>query len=93
MIFRAIFLLAIVMVLLPHEPDLGFGRPGVGASVPAALSAFVKSPDQLCHGREKVCAGGATLLDTFQSFAVRSLAQVKADIAESQRERALHSHI
>jgi hypothetical protein len=32
MIFRAIFWIAVVALLMPHEPDLGLGRPG-GASL------------------------------------------------------------
>lgn len=32
MIFRAIFWIGLVAFLMPHEPDLGFGRPGAHAS-------------------------------------------------------------
>jgi hypothetical protein len=31
MIFRAIFWIGLVSLLMPHEPDLGLGRPGAGA--------------------------------------------------------------
>ena len=39
MIFRAIFWIGLVSLLMPHEPDLGLGRPGAGTalSLPASL--------------------------------------------------------
>ena len=33
MIFRAIFWIAVVALLMPHEPDLGLGRPGGAPSL------------------------------------------------------------
>ncbi len=65
MVLRALFWISLVAILMPHEPDLGLGRPGsyrIGDCRSACSDAFTH----------------------FQAIAVRSLAQVKEDIA---RER------
>jgi hypothetical protein len=72
MLFRAIFWIAVVAIFMPREPDLGLGRPGA----PHALT---------CAGYGKPCAATLGALDTFQSLAVRSLAQVKAEIEADER--------
>lgn len=33
LVFRAAFAFAIAWMLIPHEPDLGFGRPGFPGTV------------------------------------------------------------
>jgi hypothetical protein len=40
MIFRALLAIGAVVLLTPHEPDLGLGRPGAGAlqTSPTAIS-------------------------------------------------------
>jgi hypothetical protein len=93
MILRAIFWVTLVSVLMPHEPDLGLGRPGTHALSSDALSwasSAVSQPTQMCRGREAACAEGLSFLDSLQSVAVHSLAQVKADIEAQQRARAVH---
>lgn len=67
MILRALFWIVVVAIFMPHEPDLGLGRPESAASPVLGL------------------------LDNLHIFSVRSFAQVKAEIEESQRERALHA--
>jgi hypothetical protein len=80
MIFRAIFWIGLVALLMPHEPDLGYGRPG------AHLSNFVPGGGpSLCTGHESACASGLSLFDRFQDVAVRSLDQVRADIDAHRR--------
>ena len=93
MILRAAFWIALVSVLMPHEPDLGLGRPSaqnspVTQSIAWATSALAK-PNQACQSREATCAAALSLLDSFQGVAVRSLSQVKAEIEQQQRERAM----
>jgi hypothetical protein len=89
MIFRAIFWIAVVSVLMPHEPDLGFGRPHMGEALPSKLSTLVAQTStdaaQSCSADNKACTAGLALLDSFQSVAVRSLADVKADLDQSQQ--------
>jgi hypothetical protein len=87
MIFRAIFWIAVVSVLMPREPDLGFGRPHLGETLPTKLSSLVAqaSTEQNCAADNKACTAGLALLDSFQLVTVRSLADVKADLDQSQQ--------
>lgn len=92
MILRALFWIAIVGVLMPHEPDLGLGRPGAITSLlPNSAAAWVESaagaPQAACTAHADSCAEALTVIDTLQNAAVRSLAQVKAEIEASKRER------
>ncbi len=81
MILRAIFWIGLVSFLMPREPDLGFGRPGAEIS-PTSIAAIIQSTDVqgACTAHAQACAGGLSLLDGFQAYAVRSLDQVRADI-------------
>jgi hypothetical protein len=93
MILRALFWIALVSVLMPREPDLGLGRPGMHglpSEVFSWASSAVAQPGQMCRGREAACTAGLGFLDSLQGVAVRSLAQVKADIEAQQRARAIH---
>lgn len=98
MLLRALFWIGVVAVLMPHEPDLGLGRPHVQASVApdadAASIDGVASADQDggarganvgCADYAKACAAGLSLLDNFQAIAVHSLAQVKAELEHEER--------
>src|SRR6516225_2462898 len=89
MIFRAIFWIAVVSVLMPHEPDLGFGRPHLGEALPATLSSLVAqtSTEQNCAADNKACTAGLALLNSFQAMTVRSLADVKADLDQSEQSK------
>jgi hypothetical protein len=88
MIFRAVFWIGLVSLLMPHEPDLGLGRPGAGASLPSRIASLVTSglpkPGEACSA---ACAGGLGALDMFQRVTVQSLAQVKAEIDQSVASR------
>ncbi|HEY0106499.1 MAG TPA: hypothetical protein VGB91_10475 [Rhizomicrobium sp.] len=86
MILRAIFWVGLVSFLMPHEPDLGFGRPAAMAPA-ASIADLIRTPDiqSACAGHREACAGGLTVLDGFQAFAVRSLDQVRADIEANRR--------
>jgi hypothetical protein len=90
MILRAIFWIGLVSFLMPREPDLGFGRPG--ASTSGSIGDLIRSADVssgvqgTCAAHRDACAGGLSILDGFQSYAVRSLDQVRADI-EANRHR------
>lgn len=96
MIFRAIFWIGLVALLMPHEPDLGFGRPeGIDTGIPSAVTASIKDtvapglkdPASLCRYNAHACATTASLLDNVKAMTVRSLSQVKADIEESRTQR------
>ena len=96
MIFRAVFWIGLVSLLMPHEPDLGLGRPGAGTSLPqSVISGAVTglSRPGVCDGHAAACAGGLGLLDSFQNNAVDGLAAVKAQIDESVKARAAERRI
>jgi len=74
MLFRALFFIAAVALLAPHEPDLGYGAPrGLPAACDGATCTI--DPGKLAAMKEEVLA---------------SLARVKADIAQAQAARAAH---
>ena len=81
MIFRAIFWIGLVAFLMPHEPDLGYGRPGakaaIGAQTPSARSA--------CEAKD--CAWHLGYFDRIRAISMRSLEEVRADI-EAHRSHA-----
>jgi hypothetical protein len=80
MLLRALFWIAVVAVLMPREPDLGFGRPGrlglLAGTDPAHLD---------CRDYETACERAVGFADSFQAIALHSLAQVKADIEQDQQ--------
>jgi hypothetical protein len=91
MLFRAIFWIGLVSLLMPHEPDLGFGRPGTqtaGIAAPSGIGALIQTATGMqgagaegaCAAHAKACAGGLSILDGFQSVAVRSMDEVRADL-------------
>ena len=90
MIFRALFSIAVVALLMPHEPNLGLGRPGA-SDLPGSIAALARdvagAPQQACTDHAQGCMAALGFLDMLQNTAVQSLAQVKAEIEQSQRER------
>jgi hypothetical protein len=101
MILRAIFWIAVVAVLMPREPDLGLGRPGVNASSPSAVLAKLTSLiepaqaaeyDTACKSDPIACVAANTISVKVPDFAAGGLAGVKAQIEEAKRERAAHRH-
>jgi hypothetical protein len=100
MIFRAIFWIGLVAVLMPREPDLGFGRPdqvggGVNSGVAGDVAGWAKSklapglsdPKSLCRFNTEACSAGANVIDNMRAAAVSSLSSVKADIEADRRAR------
>lgn len=94
MIFRAIFWIGLVSLLMPHGLDLGPGHPGTGTglSIPANLRAVsgLSRPDRVCADRAEACAGRLPLLENFQDQAFKGLATVKAEIDADRKARAAH---
>jgi hypothetical protein len=94
MLFRAIFWIGLVSLLMPREPDLGFGRPHLTAPLSSGLSwaeQAARAPGA-CQGSNTACSTGVSILEGMQSLTARSLAEVKAEIEESKRERLLQRH-
>ena len=94
MIFRAIFWIGLVALLMPRGSDLGSGRPGAGTSLPSAVTSRVASglsrPGQVCEDHLAACAGGLALIDSFQSKALQGLAEVRAQIEADRKARDAH---
>lgn len=93
MILRAFFFIAVVAFMMPREPDLGFGRPG-GISLPSSLVSWMQSGSSLdlgCKDQKSDCGGGIRTFDQLQDFALRGLAEVKAEIEADQRARKGHA--
>ena len=93
MIFRAICGIGLVLLLMPHKPGAGLGRPGAGISLPA-MTQFrgvtgLSRPGSPCGGLSSACAGGLGALAGART-GVRTLADVKAEIdASIEARRAL----
>ena len=89
MILRAIFWIGLVSFLMPREPDLGFGRPDPVGNAAGSMEQLIQSTSvqDACAAHKDACAGTLSILDGFQSVAVRSLDQVRADI-EANRTKA-----
>ena len=93
MIFRAVFWIGLVSLLMPHEPDLGLGRPGAGAShlTPASTQSAADGLSWTGRDCSSGCAGGLGLLSVFHLNSAKltaGLADVKAQIEQDQRDRA-----
>ena len=92
MIFRAIFWIGLVSLLVPRTAEFGPGHPGAGTglSLPANLRAVsgLSRPDRVCADRAEACAGGLPLLDDFQGAALKGMATVKAEIDADRKARA-----
>ena len=94
MIFRALFWIGLVSLLMPHEPDLGLGRPGAGTSspTPASIRSAANGLSRTDRDCSPGCAGG--LLSVFHLNSgglIAGLADVKAQIAQDRRNRAQHA--
>lgn len=90
MILRAIFWIGLVAVLMPHEPDLGLGRPvAPGAALMSGMSAALKQGHS-CSGAEVACAAAGGLIDRIKATGYARLEQVKTEIAAAERARDTH---
>jgi len=51
MMFRMVFGILVVCMILPHEPDVGFGRPGIEPVMRAVRLFRFARVNGLCPGR------------------------------------------
>lgn len=89
MIFRAIFWVGFVALLMPREPgsDLNHPKELLSQKVASGVVALQRSP---CDAHAGACATGLSLLESFQDKAIRGLAAVKADIDANRRPFLSH---
>lgn len=92
MILRAVFWIGVVSLLMPHEPNLGYGRPSAAQWWPGAVLSWVDSaigkPDEICQSSPATCKTVLKGVDGGQGFAIRGLSEAKADIEQAERERS-----
>jgi hypothetical protein len=90
MIFRAVLSIAFVAVFIPHEPDLGFGRPGAGGIPHIAVSELASLPAaaKLCGSRQEACANGLNLAGDLRSTILSNLDRVKVELKEAHQARS-----
>ena len=92
MIFRAVFWIGLMSLLMPHEPDLGLGRPGAGTS--HLSPASIQSAANGLSRTDQDCGSGCADLGLLSVFHLNpdrltaGLADVKAQIEQDQRDRA-----
>jgi|HubBroStandDraft_5_1064220.scaffolds.fasta_scaffold1064806_1 hypothetical protein len=98
MLIRAAFWIGVVALLMPHEPNLGFGRPNADAWWPGAalswMDTTIGKPSEICKEGDscKTVLGGLSAGRSLaQNAAIRGLSQAKAEIEQAERERAAHS--
>lgn len=87
MILRAIFGIGLVAFLMPHEPDLGYGRPGAPSR--DAVGGLIQSTHKACTQEQTACAEGSGWLGVLQSIGMRSLDEVRADIEAHRSHRRI----
>lgn len=92
MILRGLFWIALVGVLMPHEPNLGLGRPGDAASIlPSSITSIagqaVDAPQKACLDHADGCAVALGLVDRLQNLAVSSLDQVRVELEAAEAKR------
>ena len=86
MIFRAAFWIAFVAVFMPHEPDLGFGRPNAAGFLPTKMPDWMSETVRaggVCG--ERRCAGGPIIADDLRSTILSNLDRVKAELKQSHQ--------
>jgi hypothetical protein len=75
MLLRAAFWIGVVSVLMPHEPNLGYGSPSLGKTLSTKLSNWTGG---------KATAEAPTADHVAATHGPRTLAQVKAEIAAAR---------
>ncbi len=90
MIFRAAFWIAVVAVFMPHEPDLGYGRPGLTGLAPPKPAdwASVKLPAKLCADNPQVCAGAMTVGFDLKGTILNNIDRVKGELKAREQARS-----
>lgn len=85
MICKAIFLIGLVVLLTPHEPDLGLGRPSAFTFVSAAPQQDCAAPQQI----ESLMLNIPHALNSFRDDFLRQAPQIRAEIRDSLNSRKL----
>lgn len=89
MLIRAAFWIGVVALLMPHEPNVGFGRPDATwwpSAVMSWMDAAVGTPSEICKQGAacKTVLNGVNMKDS----AFRGISEAKAEIEQAERERS-----
>ncbi len=92
MLLRAVFWIAVVSVLMPREPDLGYGRPAGTFQLGTDVARWAEAAASVsgCRDQRGVCTALPGIMGVLKGNALRSLAQVKAELEEQRHLRSLH---
>ena len=84
MILRAAFWIAVVAVLIPREPDVGFGRPSVPSIVPPQTAEWIAQTFKVppCSERSQ-CLGGLSFVSDLRGALIVRLDRARAEIRAS----------
>ncbi len=84
MILRAAFWIAVVALLIPREPDVGFGRPNVPSIVPPKIAERIAQTFKVppCSERAQ-CLGGLSLASDLRDSLIARLDRAKDEIKAS----------
>ena len=87
MIFKAAFFIGLVAILMPHEPDVGLGRPDAAAWLPSSASVLsvvgLLRAGNVCS----FCARSSVALTAPSLGNGRSLSDIKAEIGAAIKAR------
>jgi len=89
MIGRAILAFALVWLAMPHEPDLGLGRPGYASLLSTSAATRCRVPrDGTCDGEVfHALLGSVGSLIQARSALLEGIERVRADFAANRRGR------
>jgi hypothetical protein len=90
MIIRAALFIGLVALLAPHEPDIGLGRPDIGAWLPSSTAILSSANLGLPHLGPLTGAGSQALGETrLMSIRIggRGLSDVKSEIDAAVKAR------
>ena len=90
--WRALFFIALAAVFLPHEPDLGLGRPGAASMLPAQLAGLFGASAKTCEDRDSACATALAPDGDLQGQLMGRLDRLRQEIKADRAERRAHRH-
>jgi len=87
MILRAAFWIAVVAVLMPREPDVGFGRPTVPSIVPPKTAEWMARTFKVppCEDRAG-CLDGLMFAADLRGALLQRLDRAKEDLKASDAD-------
>ena len=94
MILRAAFWIAVVaVVLVPREPDVGFGRPDVPSIMPPKTAEWMVKTLKVPPCSERApCLGGLSVVSDFRAAVIARLDHARDEIRAGDPAPAVRLH-